>query len=40
MRDELTRVGAKLHIEYIHNLFSSPSVIKIIKSRKMRWEGM
>jgi hypothetical protein len=29
----------KLHIEELHNLYSSPSVIRMIKSRKMRWEG-
>jgi hypothetical protein len=29
----------KLHNEEHHNLYSSPSIIKIIKSRKMRWEG-
>jgi hypothetical protein len=36
-RDEM-RVGwRKLHIEELHNLHSSPSIIRIIKSRKMRW---
>jgi hypothetical protein len=27
----------KLHNEELHNLYSSPSVIRIIKLRKMRW---
>jgi hypothetical protein len=27
----------KLHNEELHNLYSSPSVIRIIKSRRMRW---
>jgi hypothetical protein len=26
-----------MHNEELHNLFSSPSIIKIIKSRRMRW---
>jgi hypothetical protein len=29
----------KLDIEKIHNLYSSPSIIKMIKSRRMRWPG-
>jgi hypothetical protein len=29
----------KLHNEELHNLYSSPSIIKIIKSRRMRWAG-
>jgi hypothetical protein len=29
----------KLHNEELHNLYSSPSVIRIIKSRRMRWLG-
>jgi hypothetical protein len=29
----------KLHNEELHNLYSSPSIIRIIKSRKMRWVG-
>jgi hypothetical protein len=27
----------KLHIEELHNLYSSPSIIRMIKSRRMRW---
>jgi hypothetical protein len=27
----------KLHNEELHNLYSSPSIIRIIKSRKMIW---
>jgi hypothetical protein len=27
----------KLHSEELHNLYSSPSIIRIVKSRKMRW---
>jgi hypothetical protein len=29
----------KLHNEELHNLFSSPSIIEIIKSRRIRWVG-
>jgi hypothetical protein len=29
----------KLHNEELHNLYSSPSIIRIIKSRNMRWTG-
>jgi hypothetical protein len=29
----------KLYNEEIHNLYSSPNVIRMIKSRRMRWAG-
>jgi hypothetical protein len=29
----------KLHNEELHNLYSSPSTIRIIKPRRMRWAG-
>jgi hypothetical protein len=29
----------KLNNEELHDLYSSPSIIRIIKSRRMRWEG-
>jgi hypothetical protein len=29
----------KLHNEELHNLYSSPNIIKMMKSRRMRWEG-
>jgi hypothetical protein len=29
----------KLHSKELHDLYSSPSIITIIKSRTMRWEG-
>jgi hypothetical protein len=28
-----------LHNEKLHNLYSSPSIIRIMKSRMMRWAG-
>jgi hypothetical protein len=38
-RDEVTGGWRKLHNEELHNLYSSSSVIKLIKSRRMRWTG-
>jgi hypothetical protein len=39
-RDDLTGEWRKLHNEQLHDLYSSPSIIKIIKSKRMRWVGM
>jgi hypothetical protein len=36
-RDGVTGDWRKLHNEELHNLYSSPSVIRMIKSRRMRW---
>jgi hypothetical protein len=38
-RDELTGECRKLHNEELHDLYSSPSIIRIMKSRTMRWTG-
>jgi hypothetical protein len=38
-RDELTGGWRKLHNEKLQNLYSSPSIIRMIKSRRMRWAG-
>jgi hypothetical protein len=35
-RDAVTGGWRKLHNEELHNLYSSPSIIRIIKSRRMR----
>jgi hypothetical protein len=38
-RDGVTGGWRKLHNEELHNLYSSPSIIRIIKSRRMGWAG-
>jgi hypothetical protein len=38
-RDGVMGEWRKLHNEELHNLFFSPSIIRIIKSRRMRWAG-
>jgi hypothetical protein len=38
-RDQVTGDWRKLHNEELHNLYSSPSIIRMIKSRGVRCEG-
>jgi hypothetical protein len=38
-RDEVMGGSRKLHNEKFHNLYCSPSIIRIIKSRRIRWVG-
>jgi hypothetical protein len=33
----VTGVWRKLHIKELHNLYSSPNIIRMIRSRRMRW---
>jgi hypothetical protein len=32
-------VWRKLHNEDLHDLYSSPTIVRVIKSRRMRWAG-
>jgi phosphatidylinositol kinase/protein kinase (PI-3 family) len=38
-RDEVTGGWRKLHNEELHNLYSSPSIIRMIKSRRLKCAG-
>jgi hypothetical protein len=38
-RGELKGEWSKFHNEELHNLYSSPNIIRQIKSRRMRWAG-
>jgi hypothetical protein len=36
-RDEVTGEWRKLHNEELHDMYSSPTILRVIKSRIMRW---
>jgi hypothetical protein len=38
-RAEVIEGWRKLHNEELHNLYCSPRIIRMIKSRRMRWAG-
>jgi hypothetical protein len=38
-RNEVTGDSRKLHNEELHNLYSSPNIIRIVKPRTMTWAG-
>jgi hypothetical protein len=38
-RDEVTREWIKLHNKEFHDLYCSPTILRVIKSRRMRWAG-
>jgi hypothetical protein len=38
-RDDVTGEWRKLHIEELSDLYWSPNIVRVIKSRRMRWAG-
>jgi len=37
--DKVAGEGRKLHNEELNAMYSSPNIIRVIKSRRMRWAG-
>jgi hypothetical protein len=38
-RDEVTGKWRRLHYEELNGMYSSTNIMRVIKSRRMRWEG-
>jgi hypothetical protein len=38
-RDEVTGEWRRLHDELLNDLYFSRNIVRVIKSRRMRWEG-
>ena len=37
--DEITKERRKLYNEELNDLYTSPNIVRVIKSRRMRWAG-
>jgi hypothetical protein len=37
--DEVTEEWRKLHNEELNDLYSLPNIVRVVKSRRMRWTG-
>jgi len=38
-RDEVTGELRRLHNEELNDMYSSPNIVRVLKSRRMRWAG-
>ena len=39
-RDGVTEEWRKLHNEELNDLYASPNIVRVMKSRRVRWAGM
>jgi hypothetical protein len=37
--EEVAGKWRRLHNEELHNFYTSPNIVRVIKSRKLRWAG-